>query len=91
MAILNRYKDILEDLVDSSDIKPLNMPRLVDKRSCNVMTDFEDPQTEPKLDKNISDKLPRQQWHCKISIAGDFIGQQCHATQDPGPKNDKKV
>lgn len=57
MVILNRYTDIFEDLIDSSDIELPNMPKAVDKGMRNVMPSFEDPLTESKLDKNILDGL----------------------------------
>lgn len=56
MVIPNRYKDTFNDLIDSSDIKPLNMPRLVNKGLHNVMLSSENPSNRPKLDKNISDR-----------------------------------
>lgn len=55
IAIANRYKDIFDDLLDSLDIKPLNMPRLVNKRPCNILPNSKNPLTESKLNKNILD------------------------------------
>lgn len=57
MTICNKYNNTLEDFIDSSNIKLSNMPRPIDKRPCNIMSDFENPSTESKLDKNILDKL----------------------------------
>lgn len=56
MVIFNRYKDTLGDFVDSSNIKLLNMSRLVDKALCNVMLGFEDLSTKPEWDENILNK-----------------------------------
>lgn len=53
LTIFNKYKDTLRDLVDSSDIEPPNMLKLIDKRLCNIMPDFENPLIESGLDKNI--------------------------------------
>lgn len=36
MAILNRYKDTYNNLIDSSDIKFPDWPRLINKGSCNI-------------------------------------------------------
>lgn len=91
MAIPNRYKDTFEDLLNSSDIKPPNMPRPVDKKLHNVMLGSENLPTELKLDKNISDGSQRQQKHCRVPIAEGFVRQQCHDTQVFGPKRDRKV
>lgn len=55
MAITNKYKNTLENFVDSSDIEPLIMSRQVDKKICNIMLGCENPPIEPKLDKNILD------------------------------------
>lgn len=74
MVIPNRYKDTFEDIVDSSDIKPLNMLKLVDKSLYNIMPGFENPQNEHKLNANILDRLQRQKWHCGVPITGGFIG-----------------
>lgn len=68
MAIFNRYKDTIEDLVDSLNIEPPILPRPVSKRLCNVIANLKDfltkPKldnpTEPKLDKDFLDKSPRQ-------------------------------
>lgn len=54
MAISNRYKDTLKNLIDSLNINPLNILKPVNKKSCNVMLGFKDPLIDPKLDKNIS-------------------------------------
>lgn len=59
-GIFNRYKDTFEDLVNSSDIKPLNMPRPVDKRLHNIMLGSKDLLIKPKLDENILDGSQRQ-------------------------------
>lgn len=91
MAILNRYKCTLEDLVNNSDIEPPNMPRSVNKGPRDVMPDSEDPPTKPKLDKNILNKLQRQQWHCGVPIARGFVREQCYDTQVSGPKKERKV
>lgn len=56
MANPNKYKDTLEDFVDSSDIEPPNMLRPVDKGLRDVMPSSEDPLTKLELDKNISDE-----------------------------------
>lgn len=56
MAIPNRYKDTLKDLVDSLDIKSPNMLRPVDKGPCNIMLGSKNPSTKSELDKNISDR-----------------------------------
>lgn len=57
MAISNRYKNILENLINSSNIKPSNMLKPVNKRPLNIMPNFKDPPIEHELDKNISDRL----------------------------------
>lgn len=60
IAIFNRYKDILDDFIDSLDLNIL--PRLIDKRLCNMFK-FRNRSTnflkEDCLNKNIStfDKL----------------------------------
>lgn len=91
MAIPNKYKDILEDFIDSSDIEPLNMPRPVNKGPRNIMPGSKNPSTEPELEKNISDRSQQQQWHCGVPIARCFVRRQYHDTQIPGPKRDRKV
>lgn len=53
MTISNKYKNTLEDLIDSSNIEPSNILRLVYKNLRNVMSSFEDPPIESELDKNI--------------------------------------
>lgn len=50
MAIFNRYKNILKDLVDSSDIELWNILRPVYKGPCNVMPGSENSPTKLKLD-----------------------------------------
>lgn len=57
IAILNRYKNILEDFVDSSSMEPPNMPRLVIRKLSNIMPGFEDPLTKRKLDQKFLSKL----------------------------------
>lgn len=47
LAILNKYKDIFEDLVDSLDMDTLDVLRPVDKKPYNVMLGLENPLTEP--------------------------------------------
>lgn len=42
IVISNRYKNILKDVANSLDIKPLNMPRLVNNKPCNIMLGFKD-------------------------------------------------
>ena len=56
MIIFNRYKDTLENLIYSSNIKLLDMPRLVDKGARIVMSSFKDLSTEFELDKNLLDR-----------------------------------
>lgn len=60
MAILNRYKDTLENLVDSLNIKPPKILKPIDKRPRNIMPSFENLLTEPELIKNILDRSQRQ-------------------------------
>lgn len=36
MAIFNRYKDTLDNVIENLDAKFLNLLRLIDKRSCNM-------------------------------------------------------
>lgn len=36
MAILNKYKDTLDNFINSSDKESLDWLRLIDKRSCNA-------------------------------------------------------
>lgn len=55
LLISNRYKNTLKNFVDSLDIESLDMPRLVDKGLRNVILNFEDLLTEPKLDKKFLD------------------------------------
>lgn len=40
MTIFNKFKNIFEDFVNSSDIKPPNMPRLIKQRSGNIIASF---------------------------------------------------
>lgn len=56
MVIFNKYKDILKNPIDSSDLKPLNMPRLVNEKLCDIISGFKDLAIELKLDKNILNK-----------------------------------
>lgn len=51
MALLNRYQDTFENLVNSSNIESLNMPKPVYKKLGNIMLDFENLSIERKLDK----------------------------------------
>lgn len=53
IAILNRYNNIFKNLVNSLDIKPSNMPSLVDKERYNFLFSSKNLLIEPKLDKNI--------------------------------------
>ena len=62
VAISNRYKDTLDDLINSSDSESLDWLGLINKRSCNVSmsesssADFLEGNC---LDKNLSDKSSR--------------------------------
>lgn len=41
MIIFNTYKNILKDFVNNLDIKPFTMIKAVNKRSYNILLDFE--------------------------------------------------
>lgn len=60
LAISNRYKNILEDFVNSLDIKLSNMPKLINKEPYNIILGFENSLTKLKLDKNFLDESQRQ-------------------------------
>lgn len=52
------------------------MPKPVNKRLHNVIFDFEDPLTKPKLDKNLLKRSQRQLYQYKIApIAKGFTWQ----------------
>ena len=62
MAISNRYKNTLDDLIDSSDVQSPNRVGPIDERSCN------DPMSERSsadlleedyLHENLPDRLSR--------------------------------
>lgn len=59
VAIPNRYKDNLDDLINSSDTESLDWPKSIDKRSCNALK-AESSSTEllegDCLDKDISNR-----------------------------------
>lgn len=57
LAISNRYKDIFENVIDNLNIKPLDMPRPVNKKLYNIMPDSKNPLTKPKLKKKFLNKL----------------------------------
>lgn len=57
LEVSNRYKDTLENLIDSSNIKLLNILKSFDQRLHNIMLGSEDSLTDPKLDENILNGL----------------------------------
>ena len=84
MAILNKYKDTLDDFIDSSDAKSPNRPGLIDKGSCNLPRSESSPTKlldRNCLDKNVSYRLLRL-----IPKIGDFQIYQYH---DIAPLNFK--
>lgn len=58
MTIFNKYKDILNDLIDSSDPKFLDWLKLIDKKSRNALrsrSGLRDLLKKNCLDKNVLD------------------------------------
>lgn len=60
MTILNKYKNIFKNFVNNSGIKPPNMPELVDKELCNIISNSKNSSTESKLDENILHRSKRE-------------------------------
>lgn len=58
LVISNRYKDTIEDLIDSSDIELPNLLRLVNKRLYNIILGSKNSLiTKPKLGKKTLNGL----------------------------------
>lgn len=75
ILILNKYKDILKDLVDCSDIEYLVILRQINLPNINI-PDFKNDPSNPKINYDFSDRSQGQ--------------QQCRITPSPifGPKSD---
>lgn len=59
MAIFNKYKNSLEDVVNSLDIELLIIFRPNCKGPYNIIADLKDIPIEPKLDNQIEPKLDK--------------------------------
>lgn len=60
MAILNQYKKTMNDFIDSSDPKSLDLAKLIDKRSHNAImseSNLADFSEGDCLDKEVLDRL----------------------------------
>lgn len=78
LAILNKYKNILENLIISLNIESLMKPKPVGRRLRNIMVDLDNYSIEPKLNKNPTNLSLRQQWHGRVAhIAGNSGEQKC--------------
>ncbi len=55
LSIPNKYKDTLEDLVDSSDVEHPAIPRQIDLSSDDIPGSKNDP-SNPKMDDILSDR-----------------------------------
>ncbi len=60
LSIPNKYKDILEDLVDSLDVEHPAIPRQIDLPSNNIPGSKNNP-SNPKMDDDFSDRSQGQQ------------------------------
>ena len=60
MAIPNKYKDILEGLIDSLDIKYLAILRQIDLSNDDI-PNFKDKLSDFKIDKDLLDRSQGQQ------------------------------
>ncbi len=60
LSIPNKYKDILEDLVDSSDIKHPAIPRQINLPSNDIPSSKDNP-SNPKMVNVFLDRSQRQQ------------------------------
>ncbi len=65
LSIPNKYKDILEDLVDSSDIEHPAIPRQIDLPSDDI-SDSKDNPSNLKIDDDLLDRSQGQQ-QCQIT------------------------
>ena len=65
MSISNKYKDILEDIIDSLDIKHPTILKKIDLLSNNI-PNSKDNSSDPKMNDDFSDRLQEQQ-QCKIT------------------------
>lgn len=59
LAIPKKYKNILKDLINISNIKPPIMLKPVDKRPRNVMANLENSPTKPELDNLTESQLDK--------------------------------
>ena len=60
MTIPNRYKDNLDDFIDSSDAESPDWPGPIDEALCNASRSKSSPTgllKENRLDENVSDRL----------------------------------
>lgn len=57
LAIFNKYKNIVENLVNNLGIKLSIKSRLISQGPRNIMTNLEDPLIMPRLDKYFLDRL----------------------------------
>ncbi len=67
----NKYKDTLEDLIDSSDVEHLAIPKQIDLLSNNISDSKDDP-SNPKKDNDFLDRLERQQ-QCRITLPTSWV------------------
>ncbi len=59
LSILNKYKDTLEDLVNSLDIKRPAIPKQIDLLTDDISGSKNGP-SDSKMDDNLSDRSQRQ-------------------------------
>ncbi len=77
MLILNKYKNRLEDLVNSLDIKHLAIPKQIDLPNNNIPNSKDNP-NDLKIDNYLSDRSQRhhQRRITPLPILGSKIGDK---------------